>query len=332
MKVRRHIKGIFKTLFVLYLFLNAAQAQTKKMIWGVCGHPLAQEAYMGNWDLQSNTISNLGVRYYRIDLITDKNGIVKNDQFLLLVKHFKKSRIELLPILMLNYSDSMANTVTAYQAGYLQGSGFSRQYGMNFNYYEIGNEQDNSLILSANLDGNSVTNYNLKKGALVAAYMNGMIKGIKKYHPMAQTIINSAFVHFGFFDLLKKNKVKFDILGVHWYSDMGNLFNKPGYGDLLDTLYKNNRKNIWITEFNWREGTKDAQNKSKANKWVESNMKYIASNPHVKGFFIYELFDEPAFEKNTPGEAFYGLVRWINKYNSTTNKEIYYAYKKELNH
>jgi hypothetical protein len=303
----------------------------KNFIYGINGHPLNQDAYMNNLNLQIKLIKDLHCKYYRVDVPLDSNGFVsKPEKFLSLIKTFKKNSIKILPVLVFHSSVYSKNNINrAYENGFNYGSNFIRLYGRYFNYYEVGNEEGSKIIIGPEVDGNHIQHFDSLKVKLAMPYFKGVCDAIKKKSPIYKIIINETWVHYGFFEYLKLYKVNYDIIGYHAYSDMGDV-NKAtrGFGNVINYLANNFKKQIWITEINSRYNISN----SKSNNWFVRNLHYLYNNANVKAVFVYELFDQPAYNNpqsafKNPGEASYGINMWEYKYSKVKKKEIWDNYK-----
>ncbi|WP_157634629.1 glycosyl hydrolase [Spirosoma panaciterrae] len=320
-------------LFSVHLF-SMAQAPRGTFKYGVCGHPLTQEAYSNNIDLQLKILKSINSKFYRIDLPVDPAGHVVNAERLNeIIQKSTKASIKLVPVLVFNKTVYETNSSdAAYKNGLEYGKNFSRTYKRYFDYYEVGNEEDNNLILPQR-HGTNVADFDTTKAVYVMAYFKGVCDGIKQEDKSARLIINHTWIHWGFLELLKQYKVNYDIVGCHWYSDMADLQNAGGsFGNVTNHLYQRFAKRIWITEFNIRNGSTYSL-KSTDNAWFLRNLRFIRRNKYVDALFIYELFDEPAFANKqsthyNPGEAVYGLGAWKNKYSLVNQKPILGVYKK----
>ncbi|GAB4026609.1 hypothetical protein GCM10028809_10320 [Spirosoma gilvum] len=310
-----------------------AQSRNGSFKYGVSGHPLTQESYSENIDLQINIIKELNSKFYRFDVPTDSNGSVHNKElYNLIIKKLKKNNIKLLPVLVFNASVyNQKSSQKAYQNGYNYGRNFAKNYKNTFDYYEVGNEEDNNLILPGR-HGTNIADFDTVKASTIMSYFKGVCNGIRKEDLYAKIIINHAWVHWGFLELLNKTEVKYDIIGCHWYSEMLDLQDANGdFGNVINDIYKRFYKPIWITEINIRNGS--SFNLAKKDKdWFLRNLKFIRYNKKIGAVFFYELLDEPAFaNKQSPyynlGEVSYGLGAWRNKYSHVTNKPIFNAYK-----
>lgn len=301
-------------------------------IWGINGHPLTQEAYKGNIDLQLDLIQKMGMNYYRVDVSTDTNGVVVQQAMMEeLLRKAAIRNIKLLPMVYLTGWQKSSNEADAYRRGHKIGFAFASVYSSHFHYYEMGNEEETKILKGG--DGDKTTDYNLQQFKLLAAFFKGMNEGIKAVDPTAQTIIdNSGWLHYGYFQLLREYNVPYDILGLHWYSDMGDLNNAKGRGDILSVV-SSFQKPVWITEINrkhgsWNSDGTAAEEDQRA--WMDRYMLQLHQRTQIKAFFVYELLDEPAFADKgkaayNPSESAYGVVSWTSRYSAYQLKPLFAA-------
>lgn len=270
-------------------------------------------------------LKQCGLTWYRVDIPTDTNGNVENYyKFELLKKEAAKNHINVLPLIYLSGLDYKKPADAMYNLGYKCGRNFAVQHSRFFEYYELGNEQESDLLVAGwRSPGLSTTDYDDGKVKIVAAYLKGLTAGIKSIKPAAKTIINtSGWVHFGFLEKLIAEGVTFDIVGYHWYSDMGKLTQIRDYKfNMPDLLYQKFKKPIWITEISNRNGSNSAATERDQASWDSTYINEAKQNSHVKAMFFYELYDQPVlgYPENS-----YGLIKWTDRY-------IHWAYKPVFN-
>ena len=80
------------------------------------------------------------------------------------------------------------------------------------------------------------------------AQILGLARGVRAGNPGAKTMVNAAgWLHYGFFErLIREDKVPFDIIAWHWYSEMGDMTKVRGNFDVLGKL-KSYKKPLWST-------------------------------------------------------------------------------------
>lgn len=286
-------------------------------IWGINGHPLTNVDYtVGSIESQLALLKEHQLEYYRIDITTDEDGIINTypDKFDELIEKANQLQIRILPIIKIdNHLDKFnISAEEAYDLGKRQMAGFIKNYGKHFEYYELGNEQENKII-NANSNGMYMTDYDAVKFKVLLSYLKGMTESLKRIQPEANTMISAGWLHWGYFDLLQSAGLDFDIISYHWYSNMGSMF-KSRYENvnIIDTLNAKYNKPIWITEINKKDGSIHHTEEAQA-LWVDYFMHELDHQSNVKAFFIYELYDEPNLKHQSwagEGEANYGIVQW----------------------
>lgn len=221
----------------------------------------------------------------------------------------------------------------AYREGLIYGQTFGRRYKSYFDYYEVGNEEDNQAILGAHVHGNDPGHFETPKAKVIVPYIKGVCQGLRQQDKTAKLIINIVWVHYGFLQRLQDAGVSFDRIGYHWYSDMGTVDKaNAGFGNVIDTLYKRFRKPVWVTELNVRGGTSLKTDAGKEG-WLRRHLSLLRKNKRVEAVFIYELLDEPAFAEARARASFnvsesaYGLGAWQKKYSGVREKPLFSQYR-----
>jgi len=294
---------------------------TTRFVWGANGHPTNQSAYWGNIDSQIVALRAADLSYYRIDVGFDDQGNMDGAAAARLSELAQKARpagITLVPVLVPSllrtlYDSSSVEEV--YSKGYLLARGFALKDGSWFSYYELGNENDIQLISSSLVDGSDPSQYDTVKTRTLAALFRGMEDGIKSVNPAAKIIVsNAGWMHYAYFEVLAREGVHIDIIGYHWYYDLEHL-KEALYA--LRTQYAD--KPVWFTEVNGRysdEGNHDKQQYRR----IKSYLRVIRKKgSNVKGFFVYELFDQP---EASQGERRFGLITWTKPYSSFVYKPV----------
>ncbi len=326
--------GDFKTNDQIGSFSKAADNLpiqiVDNFIWGLNGHPLRQEAYKdSNIDKQINLLSEHQTSYYRIDVYPDLLGSIDNyDKFYELQIKATQNKITILPVIILSNLDYELNKPSsamtedmAFLEGKAIGEGFANKYH-DFIYYEVGNEIDDKILVPGT-PGDDIAQYNASKFKIAAAYFKGVITGIKSKNTNAKIIINSSgWMHYRFFELLNNANVNYDIIGYHWYSEMGDLLNS-NYNNvnIIDKLSAYD-KDIWLTEVNRRNGSSGTNGEEDQRNKIENYINELDGQSRIKAFFVYELYDQPALISQYPNEAYYGIVKWNNNYESFTYKPV----------
>ena len=106
--------------------------------------------------------------------------------------------------------------------------------------FEIGQEWDNLALLPGR-GGDEPSQYNATIYAHLLAELRGMAAAVRKAAgeefageggSAVQIGVNTGgWIHYAFLQMLVKDKLDFDIVAYHWYSDMGDLDKAGGrYG------------------------------------------------------------------------------------------------------
>lgn len=328
-------KAIICSYLLIFLSTSGiAQISNNSFRWGVNGHPLTQSDYnKTTWDKQISFLKELNLNTYRVDVMLDTQGLPKNEySFQELNSKLNSNSISMFPVLIITGLSGL-DAGQIYTQCYNQGKAFGLKYGNKFPWLEVGNEEDNKVIASGN--GIKASDYNDQKIPNVMAKLKGFIDGLKSVSPDIKVSISFGWVHFYYLELLKQNNVNYDIIGYHWYSNMGggditNVHTPFVSGNLLKSVSDKFNKEIWITEFNYYRGTKNGDYTKQAD-YISQSIKSIISQNIIKGFFIYELFDQSASGQRSPNEANYGLVMKQDANSDYTKKEVYTRYQSLIN-
>ena len=293
-------------------------------VWGINGHPITQKDYAEpTWDDQIKLLKDLKIDSYRIDAQLVDDGTVKNeDKFNTFIKKLIANKIS--PFVVLSVGGIKAGSKTEiFNNSFNQGKNFGIRISKNIPVIEVGNEFDTQIMKGA-FDGTQESHYDLAKADALMMQLSGFIKGLKSVNPTIKVSLSVGWVHYYYLQLLQDYNINYDIIGYHWYSNMGNITDVKGYGNVLKTVANRFKKPIWITEFNLRNGSFDEKYEAQR-KYIQNDGLEIIENQYVSGFFIYELLDEPAFKVKSPKESFYGLAS--AETGVITKKSAYYTYK-----
>ena len=144
-------------------------------IAGINGHPLdaAPSPYASiSTDDQIALVKRLGMSYYRIGVGISPGGSPTNPWTLRkILASAEKNNVTVLPMLQLRDLSYEISDEENYKLGKAIGIGFATQYGKYFTYYELGNEQENPLLVSGSV-GDKAADYDLKKVKSIASFMN----------------------------------------------------------------------------------------------------------------------------------------------------------------
>jgi hypothetical protein len=269
------------------------------VVWGVNGHPLTQAPYLSmTYAEQMQEMQSMGLTSYRVDIYDDNPSTMS--ALSSLITTAQQYDITILPILILNPA-SYANATDAYNAGYALAEAYAKEFpGMT---WELGNEFDDYAILPGTT-GESASDYDSAKMAVVAGLLEGMLNGIHQADPTSKGIVDEQGPHFGFFDALAADGVQWDISGLHWYSGDGDLTDVGGVNVLAELASFGHP--IEITELNETNGhLSSVQMEASYLSTTMSQIDGLSSTYDITAAYIYELLDQPAL---SGGEATYGLA------------------------
>jgi hypothetical protein len=287
--------------------------------WGVNGHPLSQAAYYDvPIDEQLDLVSELGARWYRVDLEAGSFR-AQTARFDELVADASARGIRVLPVLLSSpgCQDPSATPARIREAAYEFASTVASRYKGRITHWELGNEFDAVAMIRKGEttrggtewkwdapDGSSADDYAQDRYEKARAEIEGLCEGVKAADGRAQTIVDTAgWLHTGFIDrLVREDHVPFDILAWHWYSEMGDMTRVQGQTDLVAAL-RAYGKPLWITETSRRGGSSGGTERELSD-YARTSIALLGRNPRIGGVFVYELLDEP-YLADTPA---YGLV------------------------
>ncbi|MDB5011952.1 MAG: hypothetical protein JWQ25_154 [Daejeonella sp.] len=284
---------------------------------GVKGYPFTYTAYRKiPLAKQLDLIGKMGVKIYSVDLTLDAN--FKTNETLLneLNTVSKQKNVKLLPVIPLKGLNYLSDSTTAYNSGRALGTNIALSYGSIFEFYQLGNLQENAFII-AGKHGNSTADYSYAKFKILASYLKGMNEGIKATDADAKTIVNATWLHFSYLQMLLAEKVNFDVIGYDWYSNMDdNAKSNFGISDISQKLSSVFSKPIWFTKLNIWQGTAN-KTQDEQRVWLNGFITKCKNNPLVGAVIINELLDQPEMAST---EKQYGIVSVDATYTTVVNK------------
>ena len=337
-------------LFAFWPFCGiAAQAESAEPFhWGINGHSVSQDAY---WKVpiatQLDLVAELGARWYRFDLSAGAfHG--NTDRVDALLAGAEQRKLRLLPVLIAEpdarSKDATPAQIRAAAAAYAKE--VVGRYKGRISHWELNNELDAFAMIRkgettrsgklwtwGDAEGSDPDTFDEGRYQKAKAEIIGLHEGVKAADPHAQTIVDTAgWLHYGFIErLVNEDRVPFDILAWHWYSECGDITNVQGKFNLVEFLKRYHRP-LWITEINRRDGSKHGKEQEQAD-YVGRTAAQLRVNPGIAAFFVYELLDEPYF--GTDGESDYGLVTvakdGTGKWRVSRKKPAFDAFKSAIN-
>src|SRR5581483_8373576 len=279
---------------------------------GVNGHPLRPQgvycqAKGVSFDDQLAQIKNMGAQWYRFDVGITQAG-EDNPALDTLVKKAQEQGIQLLPVLFPQIDRNKDSTDTIYQKSRDAATKFVNRYKSSIHVYELSNEQD-VYSASGAPNGDQPSDYDPHKYGIVAAMMRGLGDGVHAADGNAKRIIDFAgWLHTGFFQRLESDHIPYDIVGIHWYQNMGEITcpgqqypcpARPQHFNVIQRLQSiTHDKPMWVTETNYTptpNASPEANMEKKEKYLIPTLQRYL--NSHSMYPFdvvmIYELLDEP---------------------------------------
>lgn len=221
-----------------------------------------------------------------------------------------------------------------YDLAYRSLHSFTLKHGDKVNYYHIGNEiayyviknyslidKDNKTDLKKNVDyffknlgGDEIIHFfqseeHAKRIIASAAYVSGMIDGIKAVKPEATTVVNGTRIDYGYMKLLNMLDVDYDVIGWNWYSNFGpfNDYNTKFKANVYQELVQiGNGKPIWITELNKTLGSYYGEDTQFVD--LKEQIDEIYDLPKIESIIVYELIDMD-YENPDWAESYFGLLK-----------------------
>ena len=313
-------------------------------IWGINGHPIDAKPYNfpGSLNLQMDLLKELQLTQYRVNVTLNEDGEaahwpgdVKKWQETL--EKSKDAGVTIFPVIQLRDFDFSMGIDKAYTTAKKQTSGFAKKYKEEINHYALGNEMD-LLLVNKGKDGSKIAHYDLKKFDVWISFLKGMAAGIRKEDPSAKLVINGAGRHYlGYYEYIKKQQVDYDIIGFHWYSEMGKVaapyLSEKGGLDIMQYMHQQFMKPIWITEINQHWGVNKHPENHQAF-WMDHFIDNLEGRDYIKAFFVYELLDQPHLDDNegydNKRQAYFGLIDWVEPYTKHRYRPAAITYKYKI--
>ena len=180
-------------------------------------------------------------------------------------------------------------------------------HNQSFKYYEAGNELDNWVGGNGG-DGSTRAQYNAARYLQARGFVRGLIDGLHAANPGAKVVVADAgWCHYGFLDMLWQDGVQWDITGVHWYSDQGNIEHAGCNKTNVAAKHAAFGLPVWITEYNAKIADSDPVLQAA---WISgfiTQIKSVATTYNIQAAFVYELLDESNLTgPNSHYGVFYG--------------------------
>lgn len=184
------------------------------------------------------------------------------------------------------------------------------RYAGRIAYLQIFNEVDiPCLVHGTDGDGRPLAQFSQEWLQVYARRIKAVNDAVKAANPAIKTVVNISYKHSGLFDYLStyEGGVHFDVMGLDWYSEMGDLH------EMLTYMDRYPQKEILVCEINLWSGGQD--NEAERTAYLQDVMRIAFDHPSskVKGLIFYELMDETALQPEGSDynrEAHFGLVSY----------------------
>ena len=289
---------------------------------GVNGHPLSQEGYLqAPLGAQLDLVKRLGARWYRADWGSDApgRGVERAET---LVREAARRGLQVLPVIFPPVDMARDSEASIRQAAREYARALAARFKGRIHVWELHNELDSYAMIRkgeknargevwqwGDADGRLAEHFEEGRYARARAVLQGLADGIREGNPTARRLINSSgWLHFGFIQRLVADGVPFEILGWHWYSEMGDITSAAGVNALAKITAFG--KPIWINEYNRRGGNggdKGEAEQAAALTAMTRTFAGLSAAYPIRALMAYELLDEPYFGPDNP-ESHYGLV------------------------
>lgn len=278
-------------------FSHARTAKKEPFLWGVTMRPGALGNYDAKvWNGQLKLAKELGVGYVRITWQHDAYWKKKADAVAFhdnVIKAITENGLS--TYLVIEANPDVLELDDPYYEGYNNAYQIASHYKGKIKYYQLLNEAGSVALNNGNPSGDKIEDYDPQKYEKVREWIKGASAGINKADPDAYRVITNQWIHYGFLELITKDKVDYDIIGWDWFSDMGLMSeNKLDDGvNILEKLKKYN-KPIILAEVNQRPEEKDgdfAQDEPKQAKFIEDMATWAYNSGVIKGLIVLELVD-----------------------------------------
>jgi hypothetical protein len=299
--------------------------------FGINGHPFTGLAYSNSvgvdFSVQMSLIQNANLTWYRVDVAAPPPG-GDYSQMDLLLSTAQTYGIQLLPILFPVVNRDTDTLAELYSESYSGAFNFVSRYKTSIHVWELSNEEDlytayqygdpygKGKWLWGAPPGDSVGDYYPPRVAISEAIIHGLADGVRAADPSAVRVVNFAWIHTGFIQLLEDDAIPYDIIGIHWYSN-ADVKDDTGMGDitcpsqglpcpsqpiLFNVIQRlqslTNGKPLWLTENNYQPVPSNSvpTNIVWEENYLPPMLQTYLNSPSVYPYqmvMIYELLDEP---------------------------------------
>ncbi|MGA2667109.1 MAG: hypothetical protein ABSE91_03450 [Patescibacteria group bacterium] len=300
--------------------------------WGINTGPNALGDFTAeNWQEQIDIMKKLGVKWVRFawEYQAGNKVYIRENQVL---QALWDNGINV--ILVIEPTGDWENMDT-YQNGYNNALQISSYYKGEIKYYQLLNEGAAMIAKTPTSDGQSESDYDPAKYVKIKNFLLGAAEGIAEGDPAAKTVVTTVGTHTAYLDMLTRDKVPFDIIGLDWYSWSGSFADKKIANNQLESdKLKSYGKPMIFTEVNaWpaadpsNGGKMTKVNEDLQSSFISETAEYAYTHKDwIKGFYVFSLFDDP-FSTNPLYLGIYGSEKNGKICVPTVAKKAYTAYQ-----
>lgn len=189
-----------------------------------------------------------------------------------------------------------------YQSAYEFAQRLGKKYSQKVQYFQFLNEVSGTAILPGR-SGFTIEDYDHEKYLEIRELLHGLTAGVASVHPNAKRIVSAHWLGIGIIDQLIGDRVPFEVVAWHWFSDMGpdpvavELSPERGVPAAyagqtlhLPAHYTEQGKEFWITETNLQGGSFGSQEAEQA-AYLRQMFAVARDTPEITGLFVYRLTD-----------------------------------------
>ena len=309
---------------------NQTTPKNNQFAWGVNTSIYQVDGYVEETaQRQIDIIKKLGVNTVRmtyersielepfsINYYSDKY----NDDF---VDRLNSADIDIAMIIDGDIIGTAESEIDQEKEGYKLGQHVASRYKGKVKYYQIGNEITGTTVKPSDpefkgetFEGELGLSYSVSRYKSALGWLKGMSKAIRESDPDAQIVVSGHWVLYDVIEKMIDEGLDFDILGWAWYSEDGLDITKRDHQgqdiNLFETLNSFGKK-VWVIESNQHRGSygdgDSAKGELEQSEFIRNFIDYNYQKKLFIGYFVYTLFDNPAFADKQDGQdAHWGLV------------------------
>lgn len=307
----------------------AATPKNNQFTWGVNTSIYQTDGYTKETaQKQIDIIKKLGVNTVRVTYersielkpfsinYSDKH----NDDF---INRLNSAGLNIVLIIDGDIIGTAGSEIDQEKEGYKLGQHVASRYKGKVKYYQIGNEITGTTVKPSDpefegetFEGKLGLSYSTSRYESALGWLKGMSRAIREYDPDAQIVVSGHWVLYDVIEKMMDEGLDFDILGWAWYSEDGLDITKrdhQGQNINLFEILNSFGKKVWVIESNQHRGSYGDGDLSKGeleqSEFIRDFLSYNYEKKLFTGYFVYTLFDNPAFaDKQNGQDAHWGLV------------------------